>query len=123
MSKHRILIVDDDHDISRGVELRLRSAGYDTFTASDGAEGCAAAVDQGPDAIVMDVRMPKVDGIEALNTLSHDGRTNSTPVIVLSASLGDQQAALDAGARYFLKKPFRTSDLLTAIESVVPATK
>src|SRR5262249_20023816 len=110
LDKKRVLIVDDDHDIIQGADLRLRAAGYDTLTASDGEQGVAAAVNNTPDAILMDVRMPRLDGLGALAQLKQRAETRDIPVVVLSASLRDQRAALDAGARYFLTKPYRSND-------------
>ena len=119
LDKKRILIVDDDHDIIQGANLRLRAAGYDTLTATDGEQGVAAAVTNTPDAILMDVRMPRLDGLGALALLKQRAETRDIPVVVLSASLRDQRAALDAGARYFLTKPYRSNDLLLAVKSAL----
>jgi CheY-like chemotaxis protein len=114
---NRILVVDDDRDVLRGARLRLEVAGYKTFSASDGEEGVAAAVELHPDVILLDVRMPRMDGLAALAILSDRADTKNIPVIMVSASLIDQQAALDAGARYFLSKPYQGKTLLAAIES------
>jgi CheY-like chemotaxis protein len=125
LDKKRVLIVDDDHDIVQGANLRLRAAGYETLNASDGEQGVAAALTNVPDAILLDVRMPRLDGLGALAQLKQRQETKHIPVVVLSASLRDQQAALDAGARFFLTKPYRSSDLLLAVKSalaIAPST-
>jgi CheY-like chemotaxis protein len=114
---NRILVVDDDRDVLRGARLRLECAGYETFSAADGEEGVAAAVKLSPDAILLDVRMPRMDGLTALAKLRERAETRNIPVVMLSASLIDQQAALDAGARFFLSKPYQGRTLLAAIES------
>ncbi len=120
MSKPRqVLLVDDDPDVIRGASLRLRAAGYDTISAADGAQGVATAVDQHPDAILLDVRMPRMDGLAALEKLQENEDTKSIPIVMLSASLVDQQKALEAGARYFLTKPYQGNTLLTAVESAM----
>ncbi|MEZ6103992.1 MAG: response regulator [Pirellulaceae bacterium] len=116
MSRRTVLVVDDDHGIADGVRLRLRSAGYETLVASDGMDGIAAAIEHQPDVVLMDVRMPNMDGLAALETLRIDGQTRHIPVIMLSASLRDQETALEAGAQFFLTKPYRSHDLLAAIE-------
>jgi DNA-binding response OmpR family regulator len=118
MNQKRILIVDDDHDVVSGTRLRLRAAGYSTIEAYDGEQGLAAAIENRPDAIVLDVRMPRMDGMTALAELRLRDDMRSIPVIVLSASLSDEQAALDAGARYFLPKPYQGGRLLAAVENV-----
>ena len=117
--RNRILVVDDDQDIVRGTRLRLDIAGYETFAASNGEEGIASAMALNPDAILMDVRMPQMDGLTALARLRTRAETKDIPVVILSASVVDRQAALDAGARFFLSKPYQGKKLLAAIESAV----
>lgn len=120
MSKGTILIVDDDHAIVQGATLRLEAAGYCTLSAEDGEGGVSQAFDHRPSAVLLDVRMPRMDGLSALKILREDERTRHTPVIMLSASLRDKQTALEAGATYFLTKPYRSPDVLAALEAVVP---
>jgi CheY-like chemotaxis protein len=114
-----ILLVEDDHDVAFGASLRLRSAGYRTLIAHDGREGVDVARKELPAAIVLDVRMPRMNGLVALGKLQQDERTKHIPIVMLSASIVDQQAALDAGARYFLTKPYQPATLLTAVERVI----
>lgn len=116
---HRVLIVDDDHDITTAAGMRLRAAGYDTMTASDGEVGVATAVEAQPDAIVLDVRMPKKDGLQALDELQQNETTCKIPIVMLSASLIEQQAALDAGARFFLTKPYQGKELIAAVAAAL----
>ena len=113
-----ILLVDDDHDIRLGTKCRLHSAGYSTLEASSGVEGIELAHSRHPDAIVMDVRMPSMDGLEALQVLQEDEQTRNIPVVMLSASPKDEQTALEMGARYFLRKPYAADTLLAAMRSV-----
>jgi CheY-like chemotaxis protein len=119
MMKNAVLLVDDDHDVAFGASLRLRAAGYETLVAHDGKAGVDVARQRQPAAIVLDVRMPGMNGLVALANLQHDPRTKDIPIIILSASLVDQQAALDAGARYFLTKPYQPTTLVTAVERVI----
>ncbi len=114
-----VLLVEDDHDVAFGTSLRLRSAGYQTLIAHDGFEGITVARKERPTAIVLDVRMPRMNGLVALDKLQHDERTKNIPIVMLSASVVDQQAALDAGARYFLTKPYQPTALLTAVEKAI----
>ena len=116
---HRILVVDDERDIAQVASLRLRAAGYETMTANDGDTGIVTALKQAPDAIVMDIRMPRKNGLAALAELQARRETQHIPVIMLSASLVDQPAALDAGARFFLTKPYEAQTLLTAVQRAV----
>jgi DNA-binding response OmpR family regulator len=118
----RVLVVDDDRDIVSGLSVRLRAAGYQVYSAHDGASGYDAALETHPDAMIVDVRMPCMDGLSMLAKLRERPETRATPVIVLSASLRDHQTALDMGARYFLDKPCDPRTLLTALHTVTPAS-
>ena len=118
----RILLVDDDHDILKGTRLRLRAAGYETIEAHSGADGVSSAIEHQPDAIIMDVRMKNMDGLTALSKLRVHTTTKHIPVVMLSASLTEQQAALDAGARYYLLKPYVGKNLVAAVDSVISET-
>lgn len=115
----QILLVEDDREISLVASYRLRTAGFDTLTARDGEQGVSAALENHPNAIVMDIRMPRMDGVAALRELQRHDETRDIPVVMLSASLVDQQASLDAGARFFLKKPYDGRVLVTAIKSLI----
>jgi DNA-binding response OmpR family regulator len=112
-------MVDDDNDIRQGASLRLKAQGYEPILASDGEEAIASAIANRPDAIVMDVRMPRGDGFSALVRLKENERTRRIPVIMLSASIGDRQASLDAGARFFLDKPYQGKTLVAAVETAI----
>ncbi|HEX3656723.1 MAG TPA: response regulator [Pirellulales bacterium] len=120
MSKsQKVLIVDDDREIVMGTALRLRSAGYEAVSAFDGRGGIAAARQQHPDATILDVRMPQMDGLEMIRELKEHEDTRNIPVVMLSASLRDKRRALDAGARFFLTKPCRSADLLEAVTAAI----
>ncbi len=115
----RVLLVDDDSDVIRGASLWLRAAGYETIAASDGHEALATAASQCPDAIVLDVRMPVMDGLQALAELKRRDDTRRIPIVMLSASLIDQQQALDGGARFFLSKPYVGKELVSAVSAAI----
>ncbi len=115
----KILLVEDDSDICFGTSLRLRTQGYEPIMASDGEAAVASAVANHPDAIVMDVRMPGMDGVTALVRLKKNEGTRRIPVIMLSASIGDRQGSLDAGARFFLDKPYQAKTLVAAVETAI----
>lgn len=119
MSK-RILIIDDNQEIVLATSARLRAAGYETLLAYDGDEGIQAASEGNPDAIVLDMQMPIKDGLTALTELKHRHDTCDIPVVVLSASVFDQQSALESGARFFLRKPHDGRKLVDALNTVVP---
>lgn len=115
----RILIVDDNHEIVCATRIRLRAAGYETIEAYDGDAAIHSAIENHPDAIVLDVRMPVKDGLTMLTELKDRPDTKDIPVIMLSASVVDQQAALDAGARYFVRKPHEGRQLVQALANII----
>ena len=112
-----VLVVDDDREVSQWLGVRLRAAGYDVLSAHDGDEGISAALEYEPDAVVLDVLMPKKDGLTVLRELRAQPSMRDKPIVVLSASVRDQHRAIDAGASYFVPKPYEARDILTAIES------
>ena len=120
MTHHgKILVVDDDPAIRIAATVRLRTAGYDTMCACDGREAVALALESGPDAVVLDVRMPYVDGFAVLRQLRESNQTKHIPIVMLSASVQDQQAAIEAGARFFVRKPYQGKTLLAAVDSAI----
>jgi len=117
MKRFTILVVDDDERILNFLRSKLRASGYEVLTAVSGREGLEQADGQEPDLIVLDVLMPKMDGMEMLREL----RSFSTvPVIVLSAK-GDDAARINGlrlGADDYLPKPFNPDELVARIEAV-----
>jgi len=119
IDKSRVLIIDDDHEIVGGVVIRLRAAGYETQVASEGVGGVALARQSLPDIILLDMRMPTWDGMRVLRELQTTPDTAQIPVVMLSASLGDRQRSLRAGARLFLSKPYDGAALVKAMSLVI----
>jgi two-component system KDP operon response regulator KdpE len=114
----RILVVDDEPQILRALQMSLRGAGYDVDTASTGAQALTAAAVQPPDAVILDLVLPDTRGTDVCREL----RTWSTvPVIVLSV-VGDESekvAALDAGADDYVTKPFGLDELLARLRAAL----
>ncbi|MEX2113961.1 MAG: response regulator [Pirellulales bacterium] len=113
------LIIEDDLDIASASSLRLQAAGLDTLIAASAEEGLAVAAARHPDVIVLDIRLPKMDGLAALRALSMQTGTKDIPVVALSACVGHKLAALEQGARYFLKKPCEASQLIDAVQATI----
>lgn len=114
MSK-RVLIVDDNPEIQIANRIRLSAAGFQVECAASGALGLELAARQQPDAIVLDIRMPELNGLEVLQVLKQRPETQGIPVVMLSASVGDERTALVAGARFFLPKPCAGETLVDAL--------
>lgn len=114
----KILVVDDEPELVAMVKMRLEANQYQVVTATDGAEGLAKALEELPDLILLDIAMPKMDGLQVLRQLKHDRRTRRIPVIMLTAS-GGSSAIMDSqelqAADYFIK-PFDSQELLALIQ-------
>ena len=115
-----ILLVDDDPDMCRLLAAFLRMRGYKTLSASDGAEGLARVACLMPDAIITDVNMPGMDGLEMIRLLRADGHPG-LPVLVYSALEGEAicRQAHKAGAQAVLSKPAALRDVLGAVERLL----
>jgi len=117
MKRFRILIVDDEVRITNFLRSKLKASGYEVLTAGNGFEGLEQAQAQEPDMIILDVLMPKMDGLEMLKEL----RSFSTvPVIMLTAKGADADRikGLELGADDYLPKPFNPDELVARIEAV-----
>lgn len=117
----RVLLVDDDKAIVRACQLRLRAAGYQTTVAYDGPSALDLVRHAPPDAIVLDIRMPEMDGFEVLSRLQAEEATRAIPVIMLSANVAERAKtqALTQGARLFIEKPYRGEALVEALGQVL----
>jgi DNA-binding response OmpR family regulator len=116
-----VLCADDDEDILALVALRLTRAGYDVVTASDGAAALATLRERRPALAVLDVMMPRMGGIEVVETLRANGELDGMKVILLSARVqdADKQRGLNAGADAYLVKPFRFEDLEATVAELL----
>ncbi|MFK7766650.1 MAG: response regulator, partial [Mariniblastus sp.] len=115
----KILVVDDETEVVDAIEARLQASGFDVATARDGLAGLDAVEKVQPDAILLDIRMPKLDGLSVLRKLKANPLTARTPVIVLSASLRDKQRVLERGASFFIQKPYQSESLMAALDAVM----
>jgi two-component system, OmpR family, response regulator MprA len=115
----RILVVDDDRAVRESLRRSLEFNGYAVALAEDGAQALASIAGQPPDALVIDVMMPRLDGIETTRALRSAG--NDLPILVLTArdSVGDRVEGLDAGADDYLTKPFALEELLARLRALL----
>jgi two-component system response regulator MprA len=114
----RILVVDDDRAVRDSLRRSLEFNGYTVDLASDGAEALVRVPQVDPDVIVMDVMMPRLDGLEATRALRSAG--NDVPILVLTArdAVTDRVDGLDAGADDYLTKPFALDELLARVRAL-----
>ncbi|WP_221328771.1 response regulator transcription factor [Actinoplanes sp. L3-i22] len=115
----RVLVADDDRAIRESLARALELEGYTVLTAADGAETLARARKQAPDALVVDVMMPGVDGLAVCRQLRAAG--DRTPVLMLTARVetADRVAGLDAGADDYLPKPFEPDELFARLRALL----
>jgi len=121
MAHPKILIVDDDPDLRRGLNLRLRANHYDTAYATDGFSAMAMAQKEKPDLIILDIGLPAGDGFVVLERLQQVAALAAVPVIVLTARDPQftRERILKAGATAFFQKPADNAELMTAIRSAL----
>jgi len=121
MEKPKILIVDDDPDLRRGLNLRLRANHYETAYATDGFSAIAMAQKEHPDLIILDLGLPAGDGFVVLERLQQSANLATIPVIVLTARdpQSSRERTLKAGAMAFFQKPVDNGELMSAIRSTL----
>ena len=117
----KILIADDDPQLVRALRITLSAHGFDVVAAADGAAAVALAAQSHPDLVLLDLGMPRLDGVAVIEALR--GWT-SAPIIVVSGRTGsaDKVEALDAGADDYVTKPFQIDELLARIRALVRRT-
>jgi two-component system, OmpR family, response regulator MprA len=118
-AKPRVLVVDDDKAVRESLRRSLEFNGYEVALANDGAEALAGIGSSDPDVVIMDVMMPRLDGIEATRALR--SARNDVPILVLTArdAVGDRVEGLDAGADDYLTKPFALLELLARLRALL----
>jgi DNA-binding response OmpR family regulator len=119
-----ILIIEDDPEAARILELLLRREGFRTAVALNGAQGLSAMQAQQPDLVLLDLMMPDIDGFEVCRRTRSDACTAKLPIVVVSARTQetDKQMAFQAGANGYITKPYRRVELLAEIHKHLPLT-
>ena len=117
----KILIVDDDKDILEFLSYNLKKEGFSIYTASDGLEGLEKTKKIKPDLIIVDLMMPKMNGIEMCENIRNDKKLSNVIILFLTARSEDytQIAALDSGADDFIKKPIKPKLLISKVKSIM----
>ena len=114
----RVLVVEDDADIAGVLRRALDKEGYDVRVAGDGETALGAAADYEPDAVVLDLGLPRLDGVEVCRRLREEG---DVPILILTArdALESRVEGLDSGADDYLVKPFEREELLARLRSLL----
>ncbi len=117
--KRRVLVVEDDPSIALGLRINLEGEGYDVLSAEDGERGLAITREERPDLVVLDVMLPKMNGLQVLRSIRADGLM--MPIIVLSARTGelDKVTGLELGAEDYVAKPFSLAELLARVRAAL----
>ncbi len=116
-----VLVVDDDADIARFIEMNLVFEGFEVAVAHDGQDALAVIERRRPDLVLLDIMMPRIDGVELCRTLRADPMTSALPVIMLTAKglSADKVLGLTAGADDYIIKPFDTLELIARVRSTL----
>jgi len=115
-----VLIVDDENDLRSLLDFNLKAAGYRTLHAATGKEALARARSHAPDLILLDLNLPDVSGTDVCRELKEDPRTESIPVVMLTARIGeaDRIAGFELGAEDYVPKPFSVRELILRLDVV-----
>ncbi len=125
MNGPHILIIEDEEHISELIKYNLESAGYKVTAAYDGEEGLKAIFDQKPDLVILDLMLPKIDGITVCNKVRNNRETEDISIIMLTAKSSemDKIIGLELGADDYITKPFSVRELQARIKTVLRRTK
>jgi DNA-binding response OmpR family regulator len=117
--RRRVLVVEDDASIMLGLRINLEAEGYTVLLAEDGEKGLAIARAERPDLVILDVMLPKLNGLQLLQTVRREGL--AMPIIVLSARTAeiDKVTGLELGAEDYVAKPFSLAELLARVRAAL----
>lgn len=121
MVNQKVLVIDDEQELLSLLKIRLENAGYTVCLASDGREGIRQAKKEFPNAILLDLMMPGMDGFQVCKELKSDKKTSDIPIVALTA-LGEEESAkkaLKLGMQTYIVKPFDSEMLLSALQEAM----
>ncbi len=123
MASPRVLIVDDEQPLARILSFALENEGYRVSVANDGIDCMNKVSTFAPDVVIMDIMMPKLDGLEAIRLLRQNQLHRGMAILAISAksTASVQREATEAGADCFLKKPFQVAGVVREVESLLAA--
>ena len=121
LRKKKILVVDDEKELTALVSLHMKMAGYEVLTASNGEKALDISREENPDLIILDLMLPKIDGLQVCEQLRHDAATQDIPVIMLTArtQTEDKLKGFEAGADDYVTKPFSPRELIARVKAVL----
>ncbi len=121
MAKQRILVVDDEPDLVKAIQIRLEQANYEVIVAYNGQEALERARRDKPDLIILDLMLPKIDGFKVCRMLKFDGENKQIPIIMLTARAqkSDEEVGMEVGADAYITKPFAHEIVLAKIKELL----
>ncbi|MEP1152716.1 MAG: response regulator transcription factor [Balneola sp.] len=121
MAKQTILVVDDEKDLLDLIEYNLKKEGFDVLKAENGEEGIAVAKEKNPDLVLLDIMMPKMDGMQAVEEMRKDDQLKKIPIIFLTARSDEKTEVegLNKGGDDYITKPISTTKLISRIKAVL----
>jgi DNA-binding response OmpR family regulator len=119
-----VYVLDDDREICELMKITLEARGYEVGEAYDGEQGLDLIKKKTPDLVILDLKMPKLNGYELINRMRSDSTLTNVPIIVLTSltkgsSRSDEEWAKSLGVQDFITKPFEPIDLIKRVESLV----
>ena len=122
MSK-KILVVDDEKDITETLAFMLKAKGYEVISAYDGEEGLKLAKETNPDLIILDVMMPKINGYKIARLLKYDNKYKHIPIVMVTARGQDTDKLIgeETGANEYITKPFEFEEVLDTVNKYLEA--
>ena len=120
-ARQRILIVDDDHSQAEVLSIGLNQQGFCTLSVGTGCGGLRLARSERPDLVLLDLRLPDVDGLHICQQLSDDSRTRDIPIIIISGMERPDivRSSRAAGCHYFVRKPYDPNALLLLVQNAI----
>ncbi|MGM0446618.1 MAG: response regulator transcription factor, partial [Bacillota bacterium] len=114
----KVLLIEDNKNIIKVISMLLKSKGFDVKVETDGVSGVETAIDWEPDLILLDIKLPKMNGFLVCETLRDNEKTIDTKIIIISAKAEEEdiQRGYDLGADEYLTKPINPDDLLKVID-------
>jgi two-component system alkaline phosphatase synthesis response regulator PhoP len=121
VAKQTILVVDDEKDLLDLIEYNLKKEGFDVLKAENGEEGIAVAKEKNPDLVLLDIMMPKMDGMQAVEEMRKDDQLKNIPIIFLTARSDEKTEVegLNKGGDDYITKPISTTKLISRIKAVL----
>ena len=121
MPPKKILVADDEKNIAKLVKVNLERAGFEVVVASDGIEALEKVEEEKPDLIVLDIMMPRMDGITVLKKLKEKEETKSIPVVMLTVKAEDEDIfrGWQEGADSYLTKPFNPAEVVIIVQGIL----